>query len=461
MADDGARDLERIVAAHLTAGRRETYDAQLDPIGRSLWAFLDARQVFEDAESYHHASQYRGFGKPYAAFEVAGATEAVFAWSAELAERLTARVRTELNLTEDCAARHLVVQEGKDDAPLHIVIVRHPGPLSSVAEHRKDGQKDRHYYKPPNEATLFYDPKEGIVEICADSPSVRQDVAVCFAEAALGMDLSNKPLTFLEYDLTELQRTLSLPWVETPGFTIVRAAITELDLRPSNALHRVSLKVTMDDDIGRCVARYLASGNLLSRGVLCRAAISVRYAPDGGRRKTLYVSVSYPNRCNLRSNPDAEKRRLGRTLLEGWGILRTSSAMSPGEEFALFPKLLDLYDIHVETMTESELTAHGFDVQQLIDLRLAAPKGRLTNLLIEEDDGPELVEVSEGLAGTAEYTDDGPAGLGARRAGPQDRRQHLLPDGADTEEPGASPAQQGDHPPEQIYPLPGQPGNSG
>ena len=126
--------------------------------------------------------------------------------------------------------------------------------------------------------------------------------------------------------------------------------------------------------------------------------------PDGGRRKTLYVGVSYPNRCNLRSNRDAEKRRLGRTLLEGWGILRTSRGMSRRRVSPL-PKLLDLYDLNVETMTEGELAARGFDVQQLIDLRLAEPRGRLTHMLIEEDDGPELVEVCEGLAGTAEYTD--------------------------------------------------------
>jgi len=147
LSDDGARDLERIVAARFSMAQREAYGAQLDPLGRSLWTFLEARSTFEDAESYHHASQYRGYGKPYAAFEVAGDTEADFAWSSELAERLTAEIRTALNLKEDCTASHLVVKEGKNGAPLHIIIVRHPGPLLSVAEHQKDGQKNRHYYK--------------------------------------------------------------------------------------------------------------------------------------------------------------------------------------------------------------------------------------------------------------------------------------------------------------------------
>ncbi|MBA3326358.1 MAG: hypothetical protein H0T41_14185 [Rhodobacteraceae bacterium] len=254
---------------------------------------------------------------------------------------------------------------------------------------------------------MFYDPGEGVVEICAESQSVRQDIAVCFAEAGLGMNLSNKPLTFLEYDLSELQRTLRLPWVETPGFSVIQAAITELDVRPNNPLHRVSLKVTIDDDIERLAARYLGGSNILARGVLSRAMLSVRYSRAGSRQaKTLNIGVSYPNRCNLRSNPYAEKRRLGRMLLEGWGILRTSRSMSPDEERALFPMLLDLHDFNVEMMIERDLSAHGFDVPRLIELRIAEPRGRLTRMLIDEDDGdPDLVEVHEGLAGTTEYTD--------------------------------------------------------
>ncbi len=187
----------------------------------------------------------------------------------------------------------------------------------------------------------------------------------------------------------------------------MQAAITELDVRPNNPLHRVSLKVTIDDDIEQLAARYLGGSNLLARGVLSRAMLSVRYSRVGSRpAKTLNIGVSYPNRCNLRSNPNAEKRRLGRMLLEGWGILRTSRAMSPDEERALFSMLLDLHDLNVEMMTERDLSAHGFDVPRLIELRIAEPRGRLKRMLIDEHDAdPDLVEVHEGLAGTTEYTD--------------------------------------------------------
>lgn len=406
LSGDGARDLDKIVATGRWADRRSTYKAQLDPIGRSLWAFLDARQLFEDAESFHHASRYRGFGKPYSAFEVVGPSGQGLEWSEALEQRLTSQIRLALKLEEDCTASHLVVCEKKDGIRTHIIIVRHPGPLLSVAEHRKDGARDRHYYKPPNEATLFYDPEQGIVEICAESPSVRQDIAVCFAEAGLGMNLSNKPLTFVEYDLGQLQRSLTLPWVDVDGFSIERAAVTELDFRPGNPLHRVSVKVTIDDDMRELVGRYLGAGNPLSRGALSRAAISVRFSRIGSqRRKTLNVAVSYPNRCNLRSQDDPEKRQVGRALLEGWGILRTSRAMSPQEERSIFPVLLDLYAQNVGTMTERELASHGFDVQQLIDARIAEPCGRLSQIGVEEDGAFDVFEAIEGISGTAEFTD--------------------------------------------------------
>lgn len=406
LSEDGARDLDKIVATERWAAKRPTYNAQLDPLGRSLWAFLDARQLFEDAESFHHALQYRGFGKPYAAFEVVGPSGQDFDWTPELEQRLMAQIRTALKLEEDCAASHLIVREQRSGPPIHIIIVRHPGPLLSVAEHRQDGAKDRHYYKPPNEATLFYDPGQGIVEICAESPSVRQDIAVCFAEAGLGMNLSNKSLTFVEYDLRQLQKSLTLPWVDVEGFSILRAAITELDFRPGNPLHRVSVKVTIDDDMRSLVERYLGAANPLSRGALSRAMISVHFSRIGSRQqKTLNVAVSYPNRCNLRSQEDPEKRQVGRALLQGWRILRTSHAMSPQEERAIFPALLDLYAQNVGMMTERELASHGFDVQQLIDARVAEPRGRLSRLGVEEEEDFDVFDSIEGIGGTAEFTD--------------------------------------------------------
>ncbi|MEH0072889.1 hypothetical protein V6L77_26000 [Pannonibacter sp. Pt2-lr] len=58
-----------------------------------------------------------------------------------------------------------------------MLIVRHGGPLSSVHDHRDDGRRGTIYYRPPNEATLIYTPAIRQIEVCADSPVVRQAVS--------------------------------------------------------------------------------------------------------------------------------------------------------------------------------------------------------------------------------------------------------------------------------------------
>jgi len=63
---------------------------------------------------------------------------------------------------------------------------RFAGPLASVHDHRDDGRRGTIYYRPPNEATLIYTPAIRQIEVCADSPVVRQGVAGSFAEKRWG-----------------------------------------------------------------------------------------------------------------------------------------------------------------------------------------------------------------------------------------------------------------------------------
>ena len=108
----------------------------------------------------------------------------------------------------------MLPKNGKDVAD-HALIVRHPGPLSSIPELLEDGRRDRHYYRPPNEATLIYSPADGMVEVCASSPGVRQKLGTCFAVTGLGQDLSNKPITYKHYDLSRFSGSLRLPHVRS------------------------------------------------------------------------------------------------------------------------------------------------------------------------------------------------------------------------------------------------------
>ena len=138
------------------------------------------------------------------------------------------------------------------------------------------------------------------------SPSVRQQVAGCFAETGLKLDLSGKPLTLKQYNMGRFLDSLRLTPPRVDGFDIEHVAVVEVDARPDNYKHRASLKVTADDDIEAVAESLFGKDHLFSRAAcISRVVVSVRYTQHGSdKTKTLNITLSDPNRCNLRSNRD-------------------------------------------------------------------------------------------------------------------------------------------------------------
>ena len=55
----GITSLTTIAEQQLDDQQSQEFEDQPDPLCRSIWAFLNARQTFEDAESFHFARQFR------------------------------------------------------------------------------------------------------------------------------------------------------------------------------------------------------------------------------------------------------------------------------------------------------------------------------------------------------------------------------------------------------------------
>ena len=212
LADAGAWALTCVAEERLQGAEADAFSRQPDPLGRSLWCFLHAPTVFDDAESVHYASRYRGHGKLYAAFEVPEPVD--LEWTDALRDRLAEQIVNRLDLAGSCTVSHVVLPKNGKDVAEHALIVRHPGPLSSIPELLEDGRRHRHYYRPPNEATLIYSPADGMVEVCASSPGVRQKLGTCFAVTGLGQDLSSKPITYKHYDSVAVRQ------LEVDGFSV-------------------------------------------------------------------------------------------------------------------------------------------------------------------------------------------------------------------------------------------------
>ncbi|MEH0072888.1 hypothetical protein V6L77_25995 [Pannonibacter sp. Pt2-lr] len=80
---------------------------QPDQLCKSIWAFLNVRQTFEDAESFHFARKFRDHGKLYDAFEVE-LEKAVNLNSGPIDEAaLAAKITSVLQLKTACTVKAL------------------------------------------------------------------------------------------------------------------------------------------------------------------------------------------------------------------------------------------------------------------------------------------------------------------------------------------------------------------
>lgn len=406
----GVETIHRVADKLFSQDDIDAFAAQFDDLGRSLWLYRHKPLLFDEAESLFYADHYRNFGRMYEAFELDADTRADFIWDDTIKVALETQIQAKLELTGRCTVTHLAVDKTDNSGKLiaqHLLIVRHGGPLSSIAEYEEtDGSRKERYYRPLNEATLLFSPDEGVIEVFSASPTVRQQVAACFAETGLKLDLSGKPLTLKQYNLTRFLSSLRLSVPTVPGFDIDHVAIVEVDARPDNYKHRASLKVTADDDIEDVAELLFGKDHLFSRATsISRVVIAVRYTQHGtDKTKTLNITLSDPNRCNLRSNRDPIQRDLGYALLTAWGILRRIKPFTADDEREIFPALLQLFDQVTKEVPGKFFIERGIDPEALADGGFIERRGRQQTLLIDTDDIVHEVSVrSAGKPGWIAY----------------------------------------------------------
>jgi len=406
----GVEPVNRVAAKLFEQTHIDAFDAQLDDLGRSLWLYQYEPALFDEAESLFYADHYRNFGGMYEAFELDADTTVAFVWNDSVKQALEVQIQKRLELTGRCTVTHLQVtgkdQDGKEQQQ-HLVIVRHGGPLSSVAEFREaDGSRAERYYRPLNEATLLFSPDEGLLEVFSASPSVRQQVATCFAEVGLKIDLSVRPLTLKQYNFKRFLTSLNLSTPTIAGFDVERAAVVDVEVRPDNPKHRAGLKVSISDDIEEVAEALFGQDHLFKRATsMARIVIAVRYTQYGTKKsKTLNITLSEPNRCNLRSNRDPVQRDLGYALLTAWDVLHQVKPLTRIQEDALFPALLQLFDLTKKEVPGRFFLTRGLDPEALLEGGFIEPRGRYVGLLLDEDGTTHEVKVrSAGKPGVIAY----------------------------------------------------------
>ena len=418
----GVEAINRVADEIFTQDHIVEYQAQLNELGRSLWMFLAEYGLFDDAECLFHANHFRNFGRMYEAFELDANVALELIWDKDIQSALESQVKEKLSLPGRCRTTHLQFTERDSEGHervQHLIIVRHGGLPTSVPQFDETkGDSSEIHYRPLNEAMLLYSPDNGVIEIISKSAGARQQIATCFAENILKMDLSDRPLTLKQYNFSRFLTSLRLDCPAIPGFDIERVAVVEVDARPDNPKHRAGLKVGAEDDIEEVAAALFGQDHLFKRATsLARLVIAVKYTQVGeSKAKTLNITLSEPNRCNLRSNRDPVQRDLGYALLRAWGVLRNVEPMTPAQEHAVFPALLQLYDQTSKEVAGQFFLSRKLGLDDLLAAGFIERRGRYTTLRLEEDGVTHEVDVrSAGRPGLVYYDS------------PIDNRQVVLP----------------------------------
>lgn len=386
---------------------------QLDHYGRAIWLYLNEPMLYHHAENIFHANHYRDLGRVHESFEVDHRASEAFVWNEGVKLRFEQALCVELGLTEACFIDHMELC-CTEEGTLHLLIVRHAGPLSSVAD-LSLGHARRVYYRPSIEASLAFNPALGIIEVFAELGSLRPRIALAFTQAALKQNLSERPLSLRQFNLSRFLKSMQLDLPPLPDYEIENVAVIDAEVRSQDLGRRIRMKLEPEDDFDEA-ARELLGGthHIFQRSAaICRIVIAVRFWNDqAGMPETFNITLSDPNRCNLRSQRDPIKRRLGYALLKHWGILENVRQLSASELGSLFPALLELYELSDDEITRRHLLNRGLPIEDLIAGGFLIRRGRYERLHVEmnRSDRSRLVPLMRSRRpGTMVYThpDDG------------------------------------------------------
>lgn len=395
----GITSLETVAEKKLMNDDHEAFIEAPDPLCRSIWVHSRFPEVFQDAESFYAARRYRDHRKLYAAFEVDQDDLIDVNDLKPDTEKLCRKLEGLLELRAKATASVLKLPETSTHPPSLMIALRHPGTLSSIQDHREDGNLTTYYYRPSHEAVLIYTPAQKKIEVCADSFTVRQEVANTFAVVALQQDLSAKPLTKRDFNLERFRESFDLDVPDFDEVEITNAAVVEAEVPLGNWARKLNLKVTRDEDIEAAMDTYIRDASrLVRRFGFSKIVIAVGFARrSDGKSGTFRLQVSGGNTSNVQSQRDPFLRDLGLQLLLHWGLMNELRPLTESEKARWFRFLLLLYDLPGDDVPGSVFSAAGVKPDRLVQSGILQKKPRQVLVLIDdEDDGTVEGEVVAG-----------------------------------------------------------------
>lgn len=304
-------------------GYLEAVPCELAPYGKSMWVWLNYRDVFDKALLVHRVVQAQWWRKrddlPRRCPDL----------SAEMRQRLEHEISTLLNWSQgrgrNCTAE-VLAREGS------IYVIAHADDfVQSATEHDDDGLLSPLKYRQTFPIVFAYSQDEGTLALSASVPAkLKRELEVIFARVLLSTELGPfepHPVFTLDH---LLDRSMSL---QTDPEDRVSFRVKSMRLRPKNNGRVISVSIDEDDpadDIQKAIKESLNRKRLPRSAVSAvRAEFCAEFYPlDGRKPGLLRFEIGYPNGCSGLNDQPPERLTIVEKYLRRFRIDRSRSPVA-------------------------------------------------------------------------------------------------------------------------------------
>jgi hypothetical protein len=210
-----------------------------------------------------------------------------------------------------------------DDSDLVQVTIYRDGAADDFLEF-ENGALVRRPRRPVYEAALTYEPETGVVEVVAPDRESRAEIARIFARELLSTEFEGKKIKLRRYDLSVLFRAFDFPTDPDDGIESVQVKLLRLmPIDSPGERYTLECLRKATQSIWEAAAGRFGDANPLDGAYLItqvRMTIRFHEAPADGGGRTLPLTITMPNGCDLKSKTDRE-RLVGAKYLRRWGFL--------------------------------------------------------------------------------------------------------------------------------------------
>jgi hypothetical protein len=312
---------------------RIVFDTLEGANNRSLWVFLNEHDRFRLAEEVRYNDERRR-GRSWSGFQVEKDCTVRRDLVSVAAFHKAIRDRFETpHVHVDIFDRHRVILDDQECDLVQVAVYREGRPEDRLG-FDANSTLSRRIVKPVFEAALTYEPATGVIEVVANTLEDRRDLTAYMARDLLGIEFKEERIPLREYDLSMLLKPFDFP--TDPDDGIIGVTVKELRfMELGERSERITLETTSGAersiwemaekriglDIGG-TGHVLPIASGAPEWIITRARFTIKFRPgrDGGRGKSLTLTVTMPHGCNLKDMTPHE-RLIGEKYLRNWGIL--------------------------------------------------------------------------------------------------------------------------------------------